>query len=167
MIAAIGLGAARAADEAAKPLAGPENNKAPGAPGYHHIGDDDKQCAQACEHAPRELGFFMAALRAKKPGDSSFAIKKGFVEGDHVEHLWIRDVSYDGKNFHGKIDNQPVEVKNVRQGQRMTVAPREVSDWMFVQNGKLIGGYMTRVLYARLSPEEKAEFDRQAGFRIK
>jgi uncharacterized protein YegJ (DUF2314 family) len=37
---------------------------------------------------------------------------------------------------------------------------------MFLKNGKLIGGYTTRVLYARLSPEEKAAFDQQAEFKI-
>jgi len=44
----------------------------------------------------------MAALRAKKNGDTVFEIKKGFIDGDKVEHLWIREVTYDGKNFHGK-----------------------------------------------------------------
>jgi uncharacterized protein YegJ (DUF2314 family) len=75
-------------------------------------------------------------------------------------------VSYDGKNFHGQIDNQPLEVSNVHPGQRVTVAPEAVTDWMFLKNGKLIGGYTTRVLYARLSPEDKAEFDKYAQFKV-
>jgi uncharacterized protein YegJ (DUF2314 family) len=57
-------------------------------------------------------------------------------------------------------------VKNVHLGQRVTVAPRDVSDWMFVKDGKLMGGYTTRVLYARLSPEQRAQFDKEAEFRI-
>jgi uncharacterized protein YegJ (DUF2314 family) len=76
-------------------------------------------------------------------------------------------VTFDGKNFHGRIDNKPLEVKNVRFGQRVTVDPKEVSDWMFLKDGKLMGGYTTRVLYARLSPEEKAEFDREAEFEVR
>lgn len=165
LLAAIALGGAHAAEEETTHLSGREN-KAPGPPGYQHVADGDKQCERAAEHAQRSLGFFMAALRAKKAGDSSFAIKKAFVEGDQGEHLWIRAVTYDGKNFHGKIDNRPVDVKNVHLGQRVTVAPRDVSDWMFVKDGKLMGGYTTRVLYGRLSPEQKAEFDRQAEFKI-
>ena len=58
----------------------------------------------------KSLGFFMAALRAKKDGDTVFEIKKGFVDGNKVEHLWIRE--------------------------------------------------------ARLSPEDKAEFDKRAEFKI-
>src|SRR3978361_2370201 len=123
-----------AAEQETTHLAGHENKTA-GAPGYQQVEDNDKQCDRGVQHAQRSLGFFMAALRAKKPGDTSFGIKKGFVDGDKVEHLWITDVTYDGTNFHGKIDNRAVDVKNVHLGQRVTVAPRDVSDWMFVKEG--------------------------------
>jgi uncharacterized protein YegJ (DUF2314 family) len=138
----------------------------PGHPGYAQVADDDKQMDRAVENAQRNLGFFIAALRAKKPGDTVFEIKKGFIDGNKVEHLWIREVRYDGKNFHGKIDNEPVDVKKVHAGERVTVAPADVDDWMFLKDGKLIGAYTTRVLYARLSPENKAEFDKGAEFKI-
>ena len=56
--------------------------------------------------------------------------------------------------------------RRVHLGQRVSVAPQDVTDWMFLKDGKLIGGYTTRVLYARLSPEDKAEFDKRAEFKI-
>jgi uncharacterized protein YegJ (DUF2314 family) len=132
---------------------------------YANVSDNDKQMDRAVESAQRTLGFFMAALKAKKDGDTVFEIEKGFIDGDKVEHLWIKRVTYDGKNFHGQIDNQPNEVRNIRDGERVTVGPADVTDWMFLKDGKLIGGYTTRVLYARLSPEDKAEFDKHAGFK--
>lgn len=144
----------------------PREVKAPGRPGYSQVADDDKAMDRAVEHAQRSLAFFMAALRAKKPGDAMFEIKKGYVDRDKVEHLWISHLTYDRKKFHGKINNRPLDVKNVRLGQRVTVAPGEVSDWMFLKNGKLIGGFTTRVLYARLSAKDKALFDKEAEFKI-
>jgi uncharacterized protein YegJ (DUF2314 family) len=140
--------------------------KSPGHPGYVQVPDEDVGMDRAVEHSQRSLGFFMAALRAKKPGDTMFEIKKGFVDGEKVEHLWITNVKYDGKNFSGKINNRPLDVKNVRLGQRVTISPRDVSDWMFLKDGKLMGGYTTRVLYARLSAEDKAQFDKEADFKI-
>jgi uncharacterized protein YegJ (DUF2314 family) len=137
-----------------------------GRPGYAEVSDNDKQMDRAVQNAQETLGFFIAALKAKKNGDTVFEIKKGFVDGDKVEHLWIRKVRYDGKNFHGQVDNHPEEVNDVHQGQHVTVAPGDVDDWMFLKDGKLIGGYTTRVLYARLSPEDKAEFDKHAEFKI-
>jgi uncharacterized protein YegJ (DUF2314 family) len=164
-IVSFGIRAVPAAEEDTGNTAG-RVTPAPGGPGYAKISDNDKQMDRAVENAQRTLGFFMAALKAKKDGDTVFEIKKGFIDGDKVEHLWITRVTYDGKNFHGQIDNRPEEVNNVHMGQRVTVAPQEVSDWMFLKDGKLIGGYTTRVLYARLSPEDKAEFDKHAEFKI-
>jgi uncharacterized protein YegJ (DUF2314 family) len=138
----------------------------PGRPGFARVSDNDPQMDRAVENAQKTLAFFMAAVRAKKNGDTAFEIKKGFVDGDKVEHLWIKVASFDGKNFHGKIDNQPIDVNNAHSGQRVTVAPPDVDDWMFLKDGKLIGAYTTRVLYARLSPEEKAQYDKQAEFKI-
>jgi uncharacterized protein YegJ (DUF2314 family) len=61
---------------------------APGQPaGYAHVSDDDKQMDRAVENAQKTLGFFIAALKAKKNGDTVFEIKKGFIDGDKVEHL--------------------------------------------------------------------------------
>ena len=71
---------------------------------------------RAVENAQRTLGFFMAAVREKKPGDTQFEIKKAFVDGDKVEHIWIGEVTFDGKNFHGKVDNEPVDAGNVHDG---------------------------------------------------
>lgn len=141
-------------------------NKTPGQPGYLNISDDDKAMDQAVGHAQKSLGFFIAAFQANKPGDTSFEIKKGFMDGDHVEHLWIDHLTWDGKEFHGRINNRPLDVKNVQLGEEVAVEPQDVSDWMFVKDGKLMGGFTTRVLYKRLSAQDKAEFDQKAQFKI-
>ena len=156
----------RAADQQQNSQNNEPSTTTSGPPGYAQVTDDDKQMDRAVENAQKNLGFFIAALKAKKDGDSVFEIKKGFIDGDKVEHLWIRQITFDGKNFHGQIDNRPVDVRNVHSGQRVKVAPEDVTDWMFLKDGKLIGGYTTRVFYARLSPEDKAAFDQQAGFKV-
>jgi uncharacterized protein YegJ (DUF2314 family) len=146
-------------------LAGREN-KTPGPPGYASVADNDRAMEHAVRNARRSLGFFIAALRKNKPGDTGFEVKKAFIDGNNVEHLWIGYLTFDGKNFHGKVNNRPHDVHNVKLGQSVTVAPGEMSDWMFVKNGKLVGGYTTRVLYARLSPQDRALFDLEADFKI-
>lgn len=146
-------------------LAGREN-KQPGPPGYVNVPDNDKAMEHAVEQARHSLGFFLSALQAKKGEDVSFAVKKPFVDGDKVEQLWVSDLTFDGQNFHGRINNKPLDVQNVKLDQKVTVAPADLTDWMFVKNGKLMGGYTTRVLYARLSPEQQARFDEQAEFTI-
>ena len=165
LICLLALAAPALAAEETTHLAG-RSNKAPGHPGYLNVKDDDKAMDRAVDRAQKSLGFFIAALQKHKEGDNRFEIKKGFVEGDHVEHLWVDHLSWDGKMFRGRINNQPLDIKNVRLGQSVAVAPRDVSDWMFVKDGKLIGGYTTRVLYRRLSAADQSQFDQEARFTI-
>ena len=49
--------------------------------------------------------------------------QEGIRGHDKVEHIWISSVTYDGKNFHGKINNRPLDVKNVHLSRMVTVAP--------------------------------------------
>ena len=130
------------------------------------ISDDDKAMDRAVTKARESLGFFLAALKAHKPDSSGFEVKKCCIDGDNVEHVWISNVTWDGKQFHGRVDNAPLDIRNVKLGQRVTVAPEDVTDWMFVKDGKLMGGFTTRVFYSRLSADEKSQFQKEAGFAI-
>jgi len=49
----------------------------------------------------------------------------------------------------------------------VTVNPKEISDWLYVDNGNLVGGYTVRVHYNELSSKEKAEFEREANYKIR
>lgn len=162
---AVALGGFAQAQDASTHLAGREN-KSPGPPGYVNVPNNDKAMDHAVEHARRSLGFFIAALKAKKGEDGSFEVKKPFVDGDKVEQLWVGDLTFDGKDFHGRINNKPLAVHNVRLNEKVTVAPSDLTDWMFVKKGELMGGYTTRVLYARLSPDQQARFEQEAQFKI-
>jgi uncharacterized protein YegJ (DUF2314 family) len=164
LLAASTLSLASAATDSTH-MAGQEN-KSPGFPGYTEVSDHDKAMDHAMKQARHSLGFFIAAMRAARPGDSGFEVKKAFVDGNNVEHLWISALTYDGHVFHGKINNKPMDIHNQRFGDTVTVAPAEVSDWMFIKGDKLIGGFTTRVLYARLSPDDRAQFDKKADFKI-
>ena len=48
-------------------------------------------------------------------------------------------------SFQGTVNNEPEKVKTVKMGQKVTVAAK-ISDWMYVENRKLVGGYTMRVL---------------------
>jgi uncharacterized protein YegJ (DUF2314 family) len=50
-------------------------------------------------------------------------------------------------------------------GQLVSVNPNEISDWLYVDDGKLVG-YTVRAHYIELSPQQKQEFDRAADFKI-
>ena len=154
------FGAALAQDKAA-PDAG-IITKRTGEPDCAHVTDDHKEMAEAVQKARKTMDKFIAALRSPKGNQSRFAVKKPFIEGSKVEHLWVNELSFDGKVFRGKIDNTPVGLKHVRVGDEVAVSPEEISDWMFVQNDRLVGGYTVQATCCHMSSAEKKQFEANA-----
>lgn len=135
-------------------------------PAYVHVHDSDEAMHQAVHEAQRTLGTFMAALAAPKPGQTGFAVKKRCIEGDQCEHIWLAEVRLNGGVLRGKVDNNPVDTKSLRLGKKVTVRPEEISDWMYVENGRLVGGYTVRAYYRTLSAAKKRQFAQNLGFRL-
>jgi uncharacterized protein YegJ (DUF2314 family) len=135
--------------------------------GYFQVPHDQPAMHNAVIEARRTFREFIKALKHPAPGEEDFEVKKAFTQGNQVEHIWISDVQIIGHHLlQGRVDNQPRKITGVKLGQVVTVNPKEISDWLYVDNGKLVGGYTVRVHYSELSPKEKAEFDREANFKI-
>jgi uncharacterized protein YegJ (DUF2314 family) len=131
-----------------------------------YLPDDDPRMNAAIVKARATVSGFITALKSPQPNQSAFSIKMMFTDGSQAEHMWLSSVSYDGANFKGTVDNEPDSVKTVKLGQTVTVSPAEISDWMYVENGKLVGGQTLRVLRDVSTPAERAEFDKNVPFIV-
>jgi uncharacterized protein YegJ (DUF2314 family) len=130
-----------------------------------HVDDKDPAMNHAMEEARAKVDVFVAALR--NPGKrSDFSLKARFEEGKNVEHMWVNEVRVEGASFKGKVGNDPDKLKKVHLGMNCTIPRDRVSDWMFVENGRLVGGYTLRVLRERMSPSERKKFDASVPFKI-
>ena len=121
---------------------------------------------QATRHARRNVAKFIAALQHPAPGQRDFQVKKLFIKGDKGEHIWLADVKFVGNRFVGVVDNKPANIPGLKVGAKAAVNPDEVSDWSYVDNGRLVGGYTIRVLYSELTPQERVDFEKQADFHV-
>src|SRR4051812_30715933 len=88
-----------------------------GQPGYFHVPNEDPAMDKAIQTARASVDSFIAALKAPTSTQGSFTVKKPFKDGEQVEHIWLSDASFDGTPFSGRVDNEPVDVKNVKLGQ--------------------------------------------------
>jgi uncharacterized protein YegJ (DUF2314 family) len=131
-----------------------------------HVSADDPRMNAAIAKARASVGTFIAALQSPKPGQVGFNVKAKFEDRGKVEHMWLVDLTYDGTNFHGTTDNEPEMVKNVKNGQRVMVAPAEISDWMYLEHRKLVGGETVRALRDNLTPAERSDFDKSVNFVV-
>lgn len=135
-------------------------------PAFVHVHDADKAMDNAVHQAQQTLAKFVEALTKPKPGQMGFSLKKRCGDGDKCEHLWVRDVHFDGKDMRGRIDNAPLELQSPRLGDEVTIQPEEITDWMYVDGGRLVGGYTLQVYYSRLGAKEKEAFLKAVGFRV-
>jgi uncharacterized protein YegJ (DUF2314 family) len=130
------------------------------------VADDDPRMNAAILEAKKTVKTFIAALQHPRAGQHDFTVKKPFKDGKRTEHMWLAPVRFDGKNFRGTVNNDPDAVSNVKIGDQATVDPESISDWMFVDNGKLVGGYTLRVLRDAMPAAEREEFDKSVPFKI-
>jgi uncharacterized protein YegJ (DUF2314 family) len=135
-------------------------------PEYFRIQNQDAAMRKAVLAARSSVGTFIAALRHPSPGQGDFEVKKPFVKGTELEHIWLSGVTFSGNRFHGRVDNNPVKIKGLGMGKLVSVNPNEISDWAYVDHGNLVGGYTIRVLYNELSPERKKELEDESRFHI-
>ena len=82
-----------------------------------------------------------------------------------MEHIWLADLNFSGPKPRGVIANEP-RMDSLRFMEEVTFDPSDVTDWMYVEGGRLVGGYTTRLIRDRMSPEERKEFDASAPFKF-
>ena len=126
----------------------------------------DQKMHSAIDRARASVGNFTTALKSPKSNQSEFQICAGFTDGQKLEYLWIRDIQFDGKFFSGRIGEEPQDVKIVQRAQRVTIAPARIADWMYSENGMLVGGYTLRAIRESLSPAERVALDNSVPFAI-
>jgi uncharacterized protein YegJ (DUF2314 family) len=143
-----------------------EDVKPAAEPQVFNIDQHNRAMRRAVHEARRTVGVFLEALQKPGEGQSDFEVKKPFFQNGISEHLWLADVTFSGNRFHGYVDNHPVKIKGLKMGDRVSVNPNEISDWAYVDHGRLIGGYTIRVLYAELSPADRQALQKEARFRI-
>ena len=117
---------------------------------------NDPEMAAAIAKARSHLPEFWKALAQPGAGEEHFALKVAIKDGTDVEHFWLGDVTRNGDKFTGTINNEPEIVGNVKNGQRYEFGDAEISDWMFMRNGKIVGNETMRPLLKRM-PAATAE----------
>ena len=142
------------------------SKKEEGEAGLTSIEAADTEMNAAMAEARRTLPEFEDRLANPRPTQTLTIIKGRFTEGEKVEHMWLNQIVVTSEGYRGVLGNDPYELTGMKAGETLLVARDDVSDWVVVDDGKLVGGYTMRVLRSRLPPDERAAFDEQNGIRI-
>lgn len=139
---------------------------------YFAEGDHPKMI-EAYKKAQETFKYFWRELsweyRRVVPGLDMASVKVAFtqeVEGQDepvVEHMWIGNLDFDGKVIYGELLNEPNEITELVEGDQVGVTLDQISDWMFISQGKSYGGFTVQALRSEMTDEERTEHDAAWG----
>lgn len=138
-----------------------------GEPDMVYVPNEDERMNWAIEKAKLTLWYFENSLKFPLEHQSYFSVKVLIVDGEHGEHIWLTNPHFDDeRNLYGTVGNEPVNIKTVKLDQMIGISRDQISDWMIIENGKLIGGYTIRAIRDGIPDKEKRSFDESVGLYI-
>ena len=117
----------------------------------------DMEMNAAIARARDTLPTFWASYDAPKPSETGHSLKVRFPTRKGGEHIWMAEVKkLPNGTYSGRFANAPRDLPGKREGDLVEFAQGDISDWMFMRNGKIVGGETIKPL---LKSMPKADAD--------
>jgi uncharacterized protein YegJ (DUF2314 family) len=124
----------------------------------YSFSESDPEMNAAIRKARDSLPIFWSKFAAPSSHEKDFTLKIKIDDENGTEHFWCGMIEGNSTSATCVIDNDPQTVKSVSIGQRIAADPASISDWMYMRDGKIVGGETIRVILPRLSKDEAEEF---------
>lgn len=120
----------------------------------------DQAMIDAIAKAQSTLDAFLTRAAKPQRGDSDFSVKIRYDTGkpDDAEYIWASDPVRQGNNVTATIANEPRDIPDLREGQRVTVPLSRIVDWMYWSGGRIYGGYTMRALLPHIPKVDADKF---------
>ena len=136
------------------------------------VSADDEEMNAAMQEA---RDSFPASWRAGEESSARAAggpvmVKAYFsssMDADGGEHMWVDEVSFDGKMISGVLASEPLELDEPRLGDAVEFPLERLSDWLIVEHGVAQGAFTIQVLRKRMTDEERADHDSRYPFSFR
>lgn len=125
------------------------------------VSPGDPEMNAAIARARSEVDDFIKIMQG---GNRQVSVKVGIEDHGKVEHFWLKDVTYENGIFSGLIDNEPEIVRNTAMGRKVSVKKEEISDWLYIQDGRMMGNYTLRAALKKMPDKEAAAIRKQVGW---
>ncbi|MCD0463698.1 DUF2314 domain-containing protein [Roseiconus lacunae] len=139
---------------------------------------DDPEMEKAAQKARHSFRFFWREMAWERrriiPALELAAVKGTFSDPPElksddpdaleVEHMWLMDVDFDGREVEGTLINSPISLQSVKEGDRVKIRGKQICDWMYVVSGEVYGGFTVDLLRSRMGKGERKQHDNAWGF---
>ena len=119
-----------------------------------NVATDDPEMLAAIAQARRTLPTFWQVFETPDRGERGFALKVRVTDKTGTEHFWVTDIARRDGTISGTINNDPNLVGNVKLGDRIEISEADISDWLYMRDGKMVGNHTVRPLFKRMSASE-------------
>ncbi len=131
----------------------------------------DPEMQEAYRRARQTFRYFYRELcwerRRIIPGLAISCVKIIFDDPEPHEQgaelMWCDEVEFDGNHVRAKLLNQPNWLQSYSEGDAVSVAPKELADWMYVIGDTVYGAFSVQVLRKRMSSSERKQHDSAWG----
>jgi uncharacterized protein YegJ (DUF2314 family) len=144
----------------ASPASGGGNAALPGAADPTlHPRRDDEQLLRISQNAHDTLPVFFRHLLRPEKGESNFRVKYPFKadpdSGFNAEQLWLSGITFRDGVYYGVLSNTPYYIASMKRGDTVSFSADEITDWMYTQDGKIIGGLSIKYLLEQIPEHER------------
>jgi uncharacterized protein YegJ (DUF2314 family) len=120
---------------------------------------EDAAMDAAIAKARASIATFWASLEKPKPEERGFSLKVKMPTADgNFEHIWVREITRKGDEITAQLANDPQNLPKLRSGSPIAFKESDVSDWLFMRNGKMVGNETMRPLLADMPPDIAAKY---------
>jgi uncharacterized protein YegJ (DUF2314 family) len=124
--------------------------------------EDDPEMLDAKDRALSSLPAFWQALRSARPENDLYALKVRYAVGENSESVWLMMDPASPDHGKGRLMNRP-QLLDAREGQELGFEDSQIVDWMYRENGKLIGGESLRLMIRKSPPRQARKMARLYG----
>lgn len=139
----------------------------------------DPAMSAAFARAAATLDGFFVKWRNPPPGAEGFSVKIGLMDSaaapgyaivkpdspvaEPVEWFWTNDLRQEGDGFVARIGNDAELLRNVSGGETVHFKRQDIGDWMYFQEGKIVGNATACPALAHASADERGQMKEQYG----
>jgi len=119
-----------------------------------NVEENDAEMVAAIAKARDTLPHFWQVYEKPARGETNFALKVKITDKQGTEHFWATDIERRDGKIRGTINNDPNIVKSVKLGDRMEIPEADISDWLYLREGKMIGNQTVKPLFKQMPADE-------------
>ena len=122
----------------------------------------DEEIARIAENARRTLPIFFRNLARPETGAGDFYVKYPLTadDGSRMEQVWLANIHFKEGEYYGALANTTMRL-DLNIGDTIVFNPDGIADWMYIKDGKIIGGRSIKYILEKIPESERNEDQRK------